>query len=258
MLSKKRNSRQAPSRTAKYKYYVLGVSIVLFILSSLLSQPRWIFSIATRLFPGALYARVPQNNEKIVALTIDDGPSTSTQAILNVLEQHDVKATFFNISGNLPGHEHVVQQAIAANHEMGNHLTADTASIQLSPKQFESALLSAEAQLLALHPEQPTLKWLRPGMGFYNNTMIRTAKRHGYHTVLGSRFPYDTHIPSSQFSNTFILRTLQTGDIIVLHDGEEDNRGDRTVKTLQTVLPALKSRGYTITTLSQLAAVSTQ
>ena len=118
----------------------------------LLSQPRWLFSVAAHLFPGALYAVKLQPSQKIVALTIDDGPSSATQDILAVLEQYKVKATFFNISGHLPSHEEIVRQAIANNHEIGNHLTADTASIKLPPNQFESNLLSAERELRSLHP----------------------------------------------------------------------------------------------------------
>ena len=87
-------------------------------------------------------------------------------------------------------------------------------------------------------------------MGFYNTGMVEVAERHGYQLVLGSTFPYDTHIHSSRFASEFILRTVQPGDIIVLHDGEE--RGLRTAKTLATVLPELQKRGYKVTTLSEL------
>ncbi|MEO0647540.1 MAG: chitin deacetylase family protein [Cyanobacteria bacterium J06650_10] len=266
MLSKKRKKLRNNNGSQKRKKYLLWLSIalsgLLFILCGLLSQPRWMFSLATRLFPGALYAVDLPTSQKNIALTIDDGPSPSTQEILALLERYDVKATFFNISSYLPGHEATVQQSILQGHEIGNHLTADTASIKLSPEIFEANLLSAEAALLSLYPsplepssQTPTIKlrWLRPGMGFYNHQMVRTAERHGYQVVLGSRFPYDTHIPSSRFASTFILSTVQPGDIVVLHDGE-NGQGDRTLKTLKTILPALQEKGYTITTLGQLEA----
>lgn len=244
-----------------------AIALFLLLLANLLSQPRWLFSLATKLRPGAIYAvSLPAVSaseyedaipEKVVALTIDDGPSPATADILDVINRHGAKATFFNISGNLAGQEDVVRQAVASGHELGNHLTADEPSIRMSSKAFEADLQTAEAALLpflaADSLQLASLKWLRPGMGFYDAEMVATAERHGYQLVLGSNFPYDTHIPSSWFASTFILSIVKPGDIIVLHDG--DKRGDRTIKTLEKILPALKEKGYTVTTVSGLHAL---
>jgi len=251
----------------------LGLFIGLLIVSgvAVLTQPRWLFSVATRIMPGALYSvTLPEDAPPTIALTIDDGPSSATADILAVLARYDAKATFFNISDRLPGHEETIIQSLAAGHELGNHLTADEPSIRLSPVDFERSLLTAQAvwtpylhQTAPKHPSQPaTLRWLRPGMGFYNSAMVNTAKRHGYQLVLGSVFPYDTHVPSVQFANAFILRNVNPGDIIVLHDGEaldppqQISRGQRTVITLEKILPVLKARGYKITTVSELLSAA--
>ncbi len=235
----------------------LAVGAIALIIPTLilLSQPRWLFHFATHLMPGALYAIELPDSHKIIALTIDDGPSTATANILAILEKHNVKATFFNISTHLPGHEAIVQQAVSSGHELGNHLTTDFPSIRLSPAAFEASLLSADQALspfLQAARQTTNLQWLRPGMGFYNQTMVRIAQRHGYRLVLGSVFPYDTHLPFSRFASTFILNTVQPGDIIVLHDGLD--RGKRTARTLTKILPVLQARGYTITTVTELTA----
>ena len=175
-----------PSKKSLKRYLrrFIFLSSFLLILFGLLSQPRFLFSTAAYLFPGALYAVEPpaeidQQPQKIVALTIDDGPSDTTPEILAVLERHGVNATFFNISDYLPGHEQTVQQAARQGHELGNHLTADIPSIRLSAEAFEADLLAAEAAVLPLLPEEnATLRWLRPGMGFYNTEMVRIAQRH--------------------------------------------------------------------------------
>jgi peptidoglycan-N-acetylglucosamine deacetylase len=219
-------------------------------LAYFLAQPRWLLNLAARFKPGAIYAvTFPANVPWVVALTIDDGPSAATADILAVLARYDAKATFFNISGHLPGYEAVVAEAIAAHHELGNHLTADEPSIRLSPEAFEADLLTAE-QAWQPYVSPDPLRWLRPGMGFYSASMVATAQRHGYQLALGSVFPYDTHVPFSGFAIAFILSTVQPGDIIVLHDGKE--RGQRTVNTLKKILPALQARGYTVTTLTNL------
>lgn len=238
-------------------YYRRSAALA-FLLISLsafaLLSPRWLLALAAILKPGALYSvRFPASSEapKIVALTIDDGPSAATADILAVLARYSVKATFFNISGHLPGHEATMRQTVAEGHEIGNHLTADEASFRLSPAAFEEDLLTAEKAFLPyLTDFQKVLRWLRPGMGLYSDKMVNTAQRHGYRLALGSVFPYDTNVPFSGFAIAFILKHTQPGDIIVLHDGPQ--RGQRTAAALTKVLPALQAQGYTITTLTKL------
>src|SRR5688500_12072277 len=85
--------------------------------------------------PGCLYS-VPRT-EKVVALTLDDGPdSTTPPALLSILARNDARATFFLISGNLPGNDTLVRRLVREGHEIGNHLTRDEASISLSPREF--------------------------------------------------------------------------------------------------------------------------
>ncbi len=238
-------------RTRKRWFYGLFIAFLLANAAYLLTQPRWLFTAAARIRPGALYAvNLPPKTTPVVALTIDDGPSESTADILAVLKRYDAKATFFNISDHLSGHEATVLEAVAAGHELGNHLTADEPSIRLSPDDFESAITTAE-EVWQPYLLDNSLRWLRPGMGFYSTEMVSIAEQRSYSVVLGSVFPYDTHVPFSGFAIAFILHTVQPGDIIVLHDGE--GRGERTVATLEKVLPALQAEGYKVTTLTELA-----
>ena len=202
----------------------------------------------------------------MVALTIDDGPSAATDEILEVLEKYGAKATFFNISGNVEGQEEAIARIVIDGHELGNHLTADEASAKLSPAAFEADLLAAEKVWLPyiknhlkdhLKDGDDALAWLRPGMGWYTADMVEIARRHGYKLVLGSIFPYDTHMPFPSFASAFILSRVRPGDVIVLHDGMDEEggkagRGDRTVKTLKKILPRLQERGYDVVTITDL------
>ncbi len=258
------------SAIALLQILILLLAFFFTLLLILLRQPRWLLSLAARLMPGALYAvdlapaptsdlAPADKTNKTIALTIDDGPSLVTADILAVLAKHNAKATFFNISGNISHHADIVQQTVGSNHELGNHLTADAPSIRLSPAAFERDLLIADRALSSFlqptdSPLRTRLHWLRPGMGFYNRTMVNIAQQYGYQLVLGSVFPYDTHIPSSRFASAFILDTVRPGDIIVLHDGP--GRGKRTAQTLDKVLPALQAKGYSVTTVTELMALA--
>ena len=61
-------------------------------------------------------------DEKIVALTFDDGPNPPyTDRLLDVLAKHNVKATFFMIGNRIEKHPETVQRVIAEGHQIGNH-----------------------------------------------------------------------------------------------------------------------------------------
>lgn len=219
---------------------------LLFLVYGGLRQPQWMLHGVSQLRPGALF--FVDTEQPAIALTIDDGPhGETTEAILNVLERHGVTATFFMLSDALPGHETTLQRLINHGHELGNHMTEDEASIKLSPEQFQAKLMTADRALSAYG----NISWFRPGMGWYSDRMLNQIEGQGYQLVLGSLFPYDTHIPSLRFAQWFVLNNLDPGDILVLHDGPQQ-RGERTAQLLEQLLPKIQERGYRIVTLSEL------
>ena len=182
-----------------------------------------------------------------VALTIDDGPDErTTPRLLAILERHGARATFFLISGRVPGREHVVRAIVGGGHEVGNHLTRDEPSVRLSAAAFEASLLEAHDVLTPF----ATPRWARPGSGWYTAQMVATMRRHGYRCALGSIYALDPHHPWPRLSARVILRAVHPGAIIILHDGGA--RGERTARVLERVLPGLARRGYRVVTLTEL------
>lgn len=197
--------------------------------------------------PGCLYS-VPRA-DKVVALTLDDGPdSATTPELLRILAENNARATFFLISGNLPGNDTLVERLVREGHEIGNHFSKNEASIALSPREFVESFLTADSALRKFAP----VRWVRPGSGHYNKRMIRTFRNHGYRCALGSVYPFDPQIPWPAYSTWMIRRQIRPGAIIILHDGTY--KGRNTIKTLEQLLPDLTQRGYRVTTLSELTA----
>jgi peptidoglycan/xylan/chitin deacetylase (PgdA/CDA1 family) len=213
------------------------------------SQPEWLVDVLAALRPGCLYrvrVRAP-----LVALTIDDGPdSASTPLILAELAHYEARATFFLISGRIAGREQLVRDLVARGHELGNHLTRDEPSIRLKATVFEDALLEAH-HVLAPYG---SVRWLRPGSGWYSRTMIEIMHRHGYRCALGSIYPADAAVPWPGFAIRYILRNARPGAVVILHDGGA--RGLRTAEVLRTVLPRLHAEGYRVVTLSELVGAA--
>jgi peptidoglycan/xylan/chitin deacetylase (PgdA/CDA1 family) len=226
-----------------------GLAIVLFAVGVVVFQPRWILTALAKLSPDVLY--FVKTEERVVALTIDDGPDgLTTPKILDLLKEHEAKATFFLITGHVPGNEEIVLRAVREGHELANHSIKDEPSILLTSAEFERRLLRAHEVLSRFYP----VRWFRPGSGWYTKKMLSIVLRHGYRCALGSVYPFDPQIPSSWFIKRHVLRRVEPGSIIVLHD--HGARGERTIAVLGTILPELKRRGFRVVTLSELVAVN--
>ena len=211
----------------------------------LAGPPAWLLDWLAARYPGCLF-RV-RTHAPVVALSLDDGPDpATTPAILAELRRHGAHATFFLIAGRVPGREELVEQLVAAGHEIGNHFTQDRPSVRLSAGEFARDLEQANRVLARFG----VVRWARPGSGWYTRAMIATMARQGYRCALGSVYPYDAVIPSAAFSRWHILRNVGPGAIVVLHDGAA--RGRRTVEVLRVVLPELTRRGVRVVTVSEL------
>jgi peptidoglycan/xylan/chitin deacetylase (PgdA/CDA1 family) len=226
----------------------VGVGGLLGAAAALWTAPRWLVPRLAARSPRCLYA-VP-TGERAVALTFDDGPDPAhTPAVLGLLAAHGARATFFPISGRVPGREALVADVVARGHELGNHLTRDEPSVRLPPAAFAAALREAGAVLSRFGP----VRWVRPGGGWYTGAMLDAIERAGCRCALGSVYPYDAHVAAPRLAAAYVLANVRPGAVVVLHEG--GGRGRRTVDVLRRVLPALRARGYRAVTLSELEAL---
>jgi peptidoglycan/xylan/chitin deacetylase (PgdA/CDA1 family) len=139
---------------------------------------------------------------------------------------------------------------VAEGHELGNHLTEDQPSIALDNQDFEHELIKAGDVL----SQFSSVEWMRPGSGWYNEEMLTTVENYGYRMALGSVYPYDPQIGLAWYSAKYVLWKVKPGAVIVLHDFEQ--RGQRTIKALEIILPELEKRGYQVVSLSELVSLN--
>ncbi len=182
-------------------------------------------------------------------------------ALLDLLKDLQIPATFFCIGENVSNHPGMVARAVKEGHELGNHMARDQWSALLSKEQFIDQLQYTSEKIKqdlegSNIPSTP-LQWFRPSGGWPTPQMLRLAETRGYRTVLGSIWPFDgLSLPfvSPQaritWQQEFIARFAHPGGIIVMHDTKEFNPLTR--ETLQVVVPHLKAEGYTFVRLTQL------
>lgn len=116
--------------------------------------PAWLLRLLTRHAPPSVLF-CAATDARVCALTIDDAPSAATPRILDVLREHQVRATFFVISGNIAGREDVLRRIVDEGHALGNHLTEDRASVRDDLHVFERKLQECDAAISEYQPSAP-------------------------------------------------------------------------------------------------------
>lgn len=236
---------------------IFTMIILLAVMCCFFLPIYWIYKPPTALiryfqrrWPDVLF-HVPIT-DKVVALTIDDGPSEYTHQIMEVLKENDAKATFFIIGGQVPRRESTLVDLVKNGNELANHAMHDEPSRSLAKSEFIHQVDTVESLLLTAYDDANTRrppKYFRPGSGFFSKEMRATLKMLGYRLVLGDIYPHDPQIPYSGVNARHVLSMLKPGGIIICHD-----RRPWTVPMLKQILPEIKRRGYKITTVSGLRA----
>jgi peptidoglycan/xylan/chitin deacetylase (PgdA/CDA1 family) len=190
--------------------------------------------------------KVPTTH-KVVALTIDDGPHyKTTPQMLAVLREKKVKLTLFILGENAAVHPEILAQAVADGHEIATHAYSHNSLAAMSKGAVEEEFNKAEKTIMTVAP-RPTL--FRPPGGAYNDTVLNEAKERGYTTILWSVDPGDWRRPSVTHVVDAVLKNVEPGSIVLLHDGQYPLP---TPEAIGIIIDRLREQGYSIVTVSEL------
>ena len=190
--------------------------------------------------------KVPTTH-KVVALTIDDGPHyKTTPQMLAVLREKNVKLTLFILGENADSHPEILAQAVADGHEIATHAYSHNLLTKMSKMAVGEELDKAEKAIAVVAPK-PTL--FRPPGGAYNDTVAAEAGRRGYTTILWSIDPGDWRRPSVGHVVDTVMKNVQPGSIVLLHDGQYPLP---TPEAIGIIIDRLRAQGYSIVTVSEL------
>lgn len=196
--------------------------------------------------PDVLFHVPLAASQKIVALTIDDAPSSSTAQILDLLSTYNASATFFIIGSQVSSHSSITQQIHASGHELGNHAWNDEPSLSLPLSELSRQITELDALLPA---NVNGKRYFRPGSGVFSQKMVDMVGKLGYRTVLGSIYPHDPQIHNPRVNAKHVLSMVRPGGIIIMHD-----RRSYSVEQLELILKGLKKEGWKVVNLGGLLA----
>ncbi len=197
---------------------------------------------------GSIYYSV-DTEEKYVALTFDDGPHKyRTDEILDVLEENDVKATFFTVGVMVKEYPQVVQRIISEGHEIGNHTYSHLKMKKLSREGIMFEIEETEKLLYENFEYRPKL--FRPPEGWCSQIVSAVAKELDYDIILWNIDTLDWAHNSKENIVSGIEEKIKPGSIILFHDYIGNN--SYTAQALSEIIPKLKIKGYEFLTVSEL------
>ena len=198
--------------------------------------------------PDAAIAR----NE--VALTFDDGPNPElTPRVLDILDAHGARATFFCIAEKASRHPELTREIARRGHAVENHSNAHehTFAFLMLPG-LRRDLSAAQATILALTGRAP--RFFRPPMGFRNPLLDPVLHDMGLRLVSWTRRGYDTNPRHVATVAARLEDALAPGAILLMHDGQAATTASGTpvvLEVLPRLLETLRRRGLRPVTLSQ-------
>lgn len=196
-------------------------------------RSRWLGPNLVRL-PPASAARGE------VALTIDDGPDPAvTPAVLELLERHGARATFFCIAQHAREHPALVREMVKRGHSVQNHSDVHRHNFSLlGPRGFLREIERAQQTLTELCGERPTC--FRAPAGLRNPFLDPVLHRLGLRLASWTRRGYDTRERDPARVLQRLTRGLAAGDILLLHDGNAARTAQGRPVVLEVLPPLLE------------------
>lgn len=199
-----------------------------------------------------LIFQTPNQDEKVVYLTFDDGPTPHTELLLNMLDQYEAKATFFLLAPNMEKYPHIVTRMMNDNFGVGLHgVTHDPRIFYRSKEHALGEMLEAQRVLKEITGEESDM--IRTPYGsfpYFIESYRKEIKTYGFEI-------WDWHVDSLDWeykNDEYVDKTIEQIEqlanrgihpVVLLHDRRE------TIQYLPKLLSYLKTNNYTLKTLDQ-------
>lgn len=193
----------------------------------------------SRLFSPVL-RRLPVTDQR-VWLTIDDGPSDDTGAMLDLLHAHAMQATFFVVGERARARPELLREIVRRGHGLGNHSATHPQAWfwALSPRRMRAEIARAQATLRELSGVAP--RWFRAVVGMANPFVSVVLREEGLARVAWSARGFDAVSADPSRVVARIERQLTPGAIVLLHEGATHGRN---VEALALLLQRMDALGY--------------
>lgn len=230
--------------TFQLPFFVLGLWILLYFVVITFG----VVKLRASFFMPVLYKG--DTNSKLIALTFDDGPNKDvTPKVLNLLQKHNINATFFCIGSKIPCNEALIQKIHQSGHIIGNHSYSHANTFDFfSTSKVKQELEETEQLLFSITGKRMQL--FRPPFGITNPNIAKAVSLLDYKTIGWSIRTFDAVSDNKKRIFEKVTIQLQNGSIILLHDVN-----DYVLDILEEIILLAKSQGYGFVTIDKMFSI---
>ncbi len=177
--------------------------------------------------------------DKRICLTFNDGPDpTSTPAILEILNEYGIKATFFVIGEKARKYPELIKQIEEEGHVIGIHGYYHKVLAGLSSREIQTELEMAQTCVTKATGQKPYL--YRPPYGILDKVQVDEARKLGMTVLMWTNIGgADLGARSSKEVLERVLSSARDGGVILLHEGLSYS-----VEALSAIIPSLAQLGF--------------
>jgi peptidoglycan-N-acetylglucosamine deacetylase len=198
------------------------------------------------------------SQKKTVAITFDDGPHPSqTPLILELLAQHNFKATFFMTSTNMRRNKDLLRTVAASGHEIANHTCNHPNNFFLNRTRL-FAEINDTKKFIEDFTGKPN-RFFRPPYGLFTPSTFSICKQLNLTIVLWNINSFDYKCPGVSHIANRVISRIKPGDICLFHDchfRDTTKIYSQTISALKTVLPFAAGKGLKCITIGELLSNS--
>ncbi len=185
------------------------------------------------------------------AITFDDGPGPHTGALLDVLTNQQVKATFFTLGEHVRRYPDLIRRMVAEGHEVENHSWDHPDMRKLDEASREREISDTVAILKSLGA---TPHFFRPPYGAYDTALVETAHKDGLQVVLWTHDSVDWRYHTvAQLEQDILPPGSGAHGVFLFHDIQ-----DGTIAAMPAILGSLRAKGCRFVTVEQWVADTEQ
>jgi len=234
--------------------YSTGATQLILVVATVVAAAIGILA-AYIYIPGFdLLGRVPWRGRRgtgLVAITFDDGPNEPwTSQALDVLERHGAKGTFFLLGHAIEKHPEIARRIEAGGHAVGTHTYSHPKLHFLPRAVIADEIDRGEAALRAAGVRGHRL--FRAPHGLKSIFLPSILRERGLKLCGWTDGVWDTDRPGADVIASRAAKYLESGEILLLHDGKPGLDRSQTVAALDLILEECRARGLRCVTLPEL------
>lgn len=196
-----------------------------------------------------------EDKRKIAFLTFDDGPSSHTHKILDILEKYNIKATFFVLGTSAKNYPEYLKKEVELGNSIGNHTYSHRIKYygDYTPDAFVDDVRKCDDAIKEVLGQDFKTNLVRfPGGSFKHKSYVQALESSGFKSIDWNVENGDArrlNVPKEELINNVKNDAVNYNKIVILmHDSATK---ETTVEALPDIIEYLKSQGFEFGIVSQ-------